>query len=138
MMIGVCVAGITTAAVPHVLSAQAADARLRNNKEELERIRREREALQQKMDNLKSSAHDLTDEVRNIDRQHDATRQAVKSLDDQLGLIGDAVVETSTNLVKAEDEATAKRAILRRRLIDIYKRGPAVRLRSDALGPVIR
>lgn len=100
-----------------------AETRLRSNREELERIRRERDELQRKLDKLKSSAHSISDEVHNLDRQHDATKQAVHTLDQQLGYINGAVQQTTASLVRAQDEAAVKRAVLHRRLVDIYKRG---------------
>lgn len=103
---------------------QSNEARLRQQREELARVRREREDLQRRMSALQTRAHDLSDEVRLLDRQRDATARVVRTLDQQLSAIGDEVVATTANLVRAEDEAAVKRAILRRRVVDIYKRGP--------------
>jgi septal ring factor EnvC (AmiA/AmiB activator) len=103
---------------------QNAESRLRTQRQELERIRRERTELEQRMRSLQSSVHDLTEEVTNIDRQADATSRAVRSLESQLGAISEEVDAATTNLVRAEDELVVKRAILRQRLSDIYKRGP--------------
>lgn len=111
-------------AIPGLLHGQSTDVRLSQNREQLQRIRRERDSLQQKMHSLQSSAHSISDELRNIDRQHDVTKRAVSSLDEQLGFINDQVKTTSASLVRTEDEAVTKRAILRHRLIEIYKRGP--------------
>ena len=46
-----------------VLHAQSADARIRQQRDELERIRQERQALERQMRELQSTAHDLTEEV---------------------------------------------------------------------------
>jgi septal ring factor EnvC (AmiA/AmiB activator) len=129
------------ATIPTVAHAQDADAKLRDNKDQLARIRREREELQQKMEKLRSSAHNLKDEVQNLNRQHDATQRAVHSLDQQLGFINDAVTQTTASLVRAEDEEVVKRAVLRRRLIDIYKRGQLYDLQAllsaDSFGELV-
>ncbi|MEO8945720.1 MAG: hypothetical protein ABI338_04410, partial [Gemmatimonadaceae bacterium] len=106
------------------LLAQSTDIRLKNNREELERIRQEREALQQRMNKLQTSAHSITDELQNINKQHDVTQRAVSSLDQQLGYITDQVKGTTASLVHAEDDAAVKHAILDHRLVEIYKRGP--------------
>ncbi len=123
------------------LRAQSTDVRLKNNREELERIRQEREALQEKMNKLQSSAHSISDELQNINRQHDVTKRAVSSLDQQLGYITDQVKGTTISLVRAEDEATTKRAILDHRLVEIYKRGPLfdfqALLSADSFGELI-
>ena len=76
------------------------------------------------MRELRGTVHDLSSEVANLDRQADMTARAVRSLDVQLISIGEAVDSSTGDLVRAEDELVVKRAMLRRRLIDIYKRGP--------------
>lgn len=127
--------------LPMKVAAQDTDARLKSNREELERVRRERAELQQRMNKLQSSAHSLNDELKNINKQHDATKKVVSSLDQQLGLITDEVKGTTSSLVRAEDEAETKRAILNHRLIEIYKRGPLfdfqALLSADSFGELI-
>lgn len=127
--------------LPMALSAQDTDARLKSNREELDRIRRERADLQQRMNKLQTSAHSLNDELKNINKQHDATKRVVSSLDQQLGYITDEVKGTTSSLVRAEDEAETKRAILNHRLIEIYKRGPLfdfqALLSADSFGELI-
>jgi septal ring factor EnvC (AmiA/AmiB activator) len=103
---------------------QSAEAKIRAQRDELDRIRREREELQQRMSELQGKAHDLSEEVTNIHRQADATARVVKSLDVQLVTISTEVDGTSASLVRAEDELAVKKAVLHRRVVDIYKRGP--------------
>jgi septal ring factor EnvC (AmiA/AmiB activator) len=109
-------------------SATAVDAqqpdRVRQQREELERIRRERDDLQRRLAQLQGSVHDMREEAVNLERQADATARVVRSLDAQLVSINDEVDTRTADLVRAEDELTAKRAILKRRVADIYKRGP--------------
>lgn len=100
------------------------DAKLRAQQQELARIRREREELQRRMRSLQTKVHDISEEVTNIDRQHDATVRVVRSLDDQLTTLNGEVEHTTANLVRAQDEVQIKRAVLRKRLVEIYKRGP--------------
>lgn len=131
-----------SASAPQVSGAQtAADARLRDNRQELARIRAERDALQARMDKLQSSAHSISEELQNVNRQHAVTQHAVKSLDEQLGYIGDEVRQTSGNLVRAQDEVTTKRAVLRHRLVEIYKRGSLfdfeAMLSADSFGELV-
>jgi septal ring factor EnvC (AmiA/AmiB activator) len=127
--------------VPAVVRAQNPDARLQANKEELDKIRRERDELQARMNKLQSTAHSINDELKNIDKQHDVTKRAVSSLDQQLGYITDQVKGTSANLVRAEDEAVTKRAVLNHRLTEIYKRGAMfdfqALLSADSFGELI-
>lgn len=98
--------------------------KLRAQQEELARIRREREDLQRKMRGLQSKVHDISEEVSNLDRQHDATVRVVRSLDQQLTTLNGEVEHTTANLVRAQDEVQIKQAVLRKRLVEIYKRGP--------------
>ena len=117
------------------------DAKLRAQQEELARIRREREDLQRRMRGLQTKVHDISEEVTNIDRQHDATVRVVKSLDQQLTTLNGEVEHTTANLVRAQDEVQIKRAVLRKRLVEIYKRGPLftfeVMLSAKSFGDLI-
>ncbi|MEX2109298.1 MAG: peptidoglycan DD-metalloendopeptidase family protein [Gemmatimonadaceae bacterium] len=109
------------------LGAQAAgsgEARLKAQRDEVLRIRAERDELERKMSGLQNTAHELADEVNLIDRQYDATARMVKSLDQQLISITNEVANTTTDMANAEREAVAKRTSLQRRLVEIYKRGP--------------
>ena len=60
----------------------------------------------------------------NLHQQADATARVVRSLDVQLETITTEVDGTTSSLLRAEDELAVKKAVLQRRLIDIYKRGP--------------
>ena len=111
--------------LPAVSRAQTeAEARVNAQREELARIRAERDELEQKMNGLQNTAHELRDEVNLLDKQHDATARMVKSLDQQLVAITEEVSNTTTDLANSEREAKIKREVLQRRLIEIYKRGP--------------
>jgi len=101
-----------------------AEQRIKAQRDELARIRAERDELEQKMSGLQNTAHELADEVNLLDKQHDATARMVRSLDAQLIAITDEVKSTTTNMTSSEREALMKRAVLQRRLIEIYKRGP--------------
>ena len=87
-------------------------------------MRREREELERQASVLRNTAHDLSDEVSNLDRRVEASARIVKSLDKQLSLISDEVDTASARMVTAERELAGKREILHRRVIDVYKRGP--------------
>ena len=135
--------GAGLAAAPTALRAQqpSADARLRQQQEELNRIRREREELQRRMRTLQSSVRDLSAEVRNLDRQAEATARLVRSLDDQLTSLTEEVAATTANLAAAETELGDKRLMLRRHARDIYKRGALFEvealLSADSFGELL-
>ena len=111
-------------ALPLALPAQSADARIRAQREELDRVRRERAALEQRMANLQGSVHDLRDELANLDRQRAATELVLKTLDAQLLAITNDVAEATNRVAMAEGDLIYRRSALSKRLVDIYKRGP--------------
>jgi septal ring factor EnvC (AmiA/AmiB activator) len=111
-------------ALPAVVGAQSADARIRAQQDELERIRRERSELEKRMANLQGNVHDLREEIDNLDRQREATERVLQTLDRQIASISTVVDQTSERLASAESELLVRRATLQRRLVEIYKRGP--------------
>ena len=102
----------------------------RANREELDRMRAERERLEARMRQLQSSAHDISEERTNIERQADATARLVRSLDAQISALEGEVSNASSSLVIAQDELVIKRAMLQRRVREIYKRGPLYSLEA--------
>jgi septal ring factor EnvC (AmiA/AmiB activator) len=115
---------VSSLACPLRLPAQTAEQRLRQQREELDKIRLERSELQRRLQELQGKAHDLAEEATNMRRQADATTRLVRSLDRQLEEINQDVDSTSESVGRAEENVRDKRAALRRRLVDIYKRGP--------------
>jgi murein hydrolase activator len=118
--------------VPHSAAAQQAPPpaaqqnateRLKTQRDELERIRLERADLQRRMHELQTTVHDLNEERTNIERQADATARVVRTLDKQLSALADEENDATSNLIKAQDELAIKRAVLRNRVREIYKRG---------------
>ena len=110
--------------LPAALPAQTADVRIRTQREELERIRRERADLERRMANLQGDVHELAEELVNLDRQQAATEKMLATLDRQMSSINGVVQETTDRMTTAETELAQRRATLQRRLVEIYKRGP--------------
>ena len=111
-------------ALPAPLLGQSAEARIRAQREELDRIRRERAELERRMSNLQGNVHELREEVANLDRQREATERVIQTLDRQLASITKEVDETTARTQAAEQELATRRTTLERRLVEIYKRGP--------------
>src|SRR5213080_1514289 len=86
------------------------DQQLRDNQRRLEDIRRERTQVEQELERLRTQVHSLSDELANLDRQ-------ISGLSVQID-------KTTVDLLLAQDALEEKRAVLERRLVDIYKRGP--------------
>jgi septal ring factor EnvC (AmiA/AmiB activator) len=105
-------------------ACRAQDPRIRQQRQELDRIRVERSDLERQMRELQNTAHDLSEELTNLDRRADATARIVRTLDRQLLAIASEVDAATNNMARAESELAVKKVILRRRLVDIYKRGP--------------
>lgn len=123
------------------LTAQTADAKIKQNQSELNRIRKERADLEKRMRTLEINSKSVAERLNNISKQHTATKRAVQTLDKQLAEIVAAVRETSQDLERAEKEAIAKRGVLNKRMVDIYKRGPLfdleVLLSAKSLGELL-
>jgi murein hydrolase activator len=103
---------------------KSAEQRLKDERARLEALKNEREELQRRRTSLQSTVHDLSEEVETLDREADVTARVMHSLDAQLDAISSEVGTTTSDLVRAQDEITVKQATLRRRLVDIFKRGP--------------
>ena len=97
---------------------------MRDNQQRLENIRRERTQAQQDLDRLRTQAHNLSDEIANLERQRETTNRIVNELDRQIVELSNAIDRISIDLVLAQDALDEKRAVLERRMVDIYKRGP--------------
>jgi murein hydrolase activator len=97
---------------------------IEDQREELEALRRERADLERRMSELRGTVHELNEEVANIDRQADATARLVRALDRQLAQIDTEITAMTAQLNGTETELERKRGTLRRRVRDIYKRGP--------------
>ena len=112
-----------TVAAPQA-RAQSQDARLRAQQDTLLRIRREREELERRQAQLQTTAHDISEEMSNLDRRADATARLINAIDAQLSMIAAEVNTASRRVSIAEHELTDKKGALRERLVEIYKRGP--------------
>ena len=111
-------------------SAQQAAERLRREQEELEKLRNERLELEARMKRLQTNARDVAQERANLERQAVATGRVVRSLDQQLGSLMSEVETVNAGLVRSQDELRIKRATLRHRVQEIYKRGPLYSLEA--------
>jgi septal ring factor EnvC (AmiA/AmiB activator) len=109
---------------PSAPAAPGVNDRLRGGRDELLRVRGERAELESRLRVLQASAHDLRAEVANVDRQADATARLVLALDRQLATIAVEEQDVGERLAAAEGDLARQQTGLRRRLVDIYKRGP--------------
>jgi septal ring factor EnvC (AmiA/AmiB activator) len=111
-------------------SAQQSAERIREQQLELERLRQERRTLEQRMADYRRNAQNVAAERQNLERQAQATARVVRSLDSQLGTLYNEVENVNASLVRSQDELMIKRAILTKRVQEIYKRGPLYTLEA--------
>jgi murein hydrolase activator len=102
---------------------QPLDQQLSEDQRRLEDIRRERSEVEEQLEQLRSQVHSLADELSNIEHQKMTTNRIVNELDRQIGGLSIQIGGTTVDLVLAEDALEEKRAVLERRIVDIYKRG---------------
>jgi len=96
---------------------------MQENQRRLEGIRRERSEVEQELERLRTQAHSLSDEITNIEQQKQSTNRIVNELDRQITGLGGQIDQITVDLLIAQDALLEKRAVLERRLVDIYKRG---------------
>ena len=118
-------AGLVGALMMLLLAAAPASAQgdLEQSRRRLEEIRRERDRLQQQQQRLQGQVHDVNDELSNIERQRQSTQRIVNEIERQIGGLSSQLDRSSAELILAEDNLAERRAVLHRRLVDIYKRG---------------
>jgi septal ring factor EnvC (AmiA/AmiB activator) len=104
------------------LAAQATPD-LEEGRKRLEEIRKERERLQADRERLQGQVHDLNQELDILERQRQVTNRIVNMIDGQIGGLNTQLERASAGLILAQDNLAEKRAVLSRRLVDIYKRG---------------
>ncbi len=96
---------------------------MQENQRRLEGIKRERSEVEQELERLRTQAHSLSDEIANIEQQKQSTNRIVNELDRQITGLGGQIDQITVDLLIAQDALLEKRAVLERRLVDIYKRG---------------
>lgn len=114
---------------------------LERSRRRIQEIRAEREELQRQQARLQGQLRDVTTELRNLERQRDVTNRLVNEIERQINGLGSQLDQTSAELILAQDNLAERRAVLNRRLVDIYKRGPLytwrVLLTAESFGDLL-
>jgi septal ring factor EnvC (AmiA/AmiB activator) len=113
---------VSLALLPCVLHAQ--DTSIEASRRRLAEIRRERDKLEEQRQRLQGQVHDVNDELSNLERQRESTQRIVGEIERQIGGLSGQLDRSSAELILAEDNLAERRAVLERRLVEIYKRGP--------------
>ena len=114
------IALLLTASPPARLSAQS---ELDDSRRRLEEVRRERARLEDERNRLQGQVHDLGQELDNLERQRQTTNRIVNEIETQIGGLNTHADQAASDLALAQDNLAEKRAVLARRLAEIYKRG---------------
>jgi septal ring factor EnvC (AmiA/AmiB activator) len=132
---------LTALSVPTVVAAQNPQTDPEASRRRLEEIRSERDRLRREQDRLEGQVRDAGAELRNIERQREATNRIVNELERQMRGLGDQLLSSSQQLALAQDNLADRRAVLNRRLVEIYKRGPLftfqVLLTAESFGDLL-
>ncbi len=102
---------------------------IQESQRRLEAIREERTRLQAEMGQIQGRVRDASAELRNIEQQLSASRSVLAEVDFQAEVSSTQVRETTAELLRTREELKEDKAILHRRVRDIYKRGPLHSLR---------
>src|SRR5512134_2703797 len=141
-----CETGVRLLLAIAMLACAAAPARaqqdLEASRKRLEEIRKERDRLQQQQQRLQGQVHDVNDELQNLERQRESTQRIVNEIERQIGGLATQLDRSSAELILAEDNLAERRAVLERRLVDIYKRGAIYTfqalLAAESFGDLLR
>jgi murein hydrolase activator len=115
---------------------------LRESQQRLDRIRQERQQLQQELEALKSTIRDASREAQNVARQRAASESAMRELDYQAEVINNDIQRTERELDLTHARLRQRTDALHERLRSIYKRGKLhtvrVLLSAESFGDVLR
>lgn len=141
-LVPILVVAAVAIAVPAPLAAQATvERQIRENQERLQNIRQERGELERQLERLRGQMHSIQSELENLERQKSITTRLVNELDRQIGSLNAQLDSTTMDLILTEDALAEKRAVLRQRLVEIYKRGPLwtfqVLLAAESFGDLL-
>jgi septal ring factor EnvC (AmiA/AmiB activator) len=96
---------------------------IQESQRRLEAIREERARLRAEMEQVSSRVRNVSAELRNVEQQLSASRSALSEVEFQSEAATLQVRETTAELLRTREEVQEGKAILHRRVRDIYKRG---------------
>ena len=121
------------------LPAQQPD--LEQSKRRLDEIRSERQQLERQQLRLQGQVSDVGATLRNLEKQRDATNRLVNVIESQISGLSSQLDHSAAELTLAQDNLADRKAVLQRRLADIYRRGPLytfqVLLAAESFGDLL-
>lgn len=111
-------------AAPLPSAGQNATPEITQSQRRLQEIRRERNELRRELQQLRSRVRSASSEMELIRRQRSTSESLLRELDFQLTQTERQILGNTRELLATQDRLAERRAMLHRRLRDIYKRGP--------------
>lgn len=131
---------LTLLLLPACLAAQG-NTDLQRSRQRLDSIRQERSRLEREQQRLAGQVTDAGAALRNLERQRDAQNRLVNEIERQIGGLTSELDRSAAELTLAQDNLAERKAVLQRRLTDIYKRGPLytfqVLLSAESFGDLL-
>jgi septal ring factor EnvC (AmiA/AmiB activator) len=90
----------------------------------LEEIRAERERLEQEIGDVRNRVRDVARELANVERRLSASRSALAEVQFLSQATSEQISVTTRDLIQSKEHLAEGRAVLHRRLREIYKMGP--------------
>ena len=111
-------------ALPLAAQQRAPQQEISESRRRLQEIRQERQELRGQLSRIRGQVHDVSGELQIIRRQATLSASLVRELNLQLAETQKKIDATTQELTAAEIRLAEKKALLNRRLRDLYKRGP--------------
>jgi septal ring factor EnvC (AmiA/AmiB activator) len=121
---GAAAALLVACALPVVAQQRAPQQEISESQRRLQEIRQERRELRGQLERIKGQVHDVNAELTIIRRQASVSASLVRELNLQLSETQKKIDATTAELTTTEVKLAEKKALLNRRLRDLYKRGP--------------
>jgi septal ring factor EnvC (AmiA/AmiB activator) len=120
------VAGALTLAAPRAALAQQTDLRqeILDSQRRLEQIRAERARLEAEIGDVRNRVRDAATELANVERRLSASNAVLAEVQFQSEATASEIENTTRDLIYSQDRLAESKAVLDRRLRDIYKMGP--------------
>jgi septal ring factor EnvC (AmiA/AmiB activator) len=111
-------------AAPLTAQQDGIQQQIEDSQSRLNEIRAQRERLQRDMQTLQGRAQDLSSTLLNIERQVEASTEALKEMDYQAAALAANVNQITRELVRTRDRLEERNVVLHQRLRAIYRQGP--------------
>jgi len=115
---------LALAALPLAAQQKAPQQELSESQRRLQEIRHERQQLRGELSRIRGQVHDVNAELSIIRRQAAVSATLVRELSAQLSRTQQKIDSTTAELTTTQMQLAEKKALLNRRLRDLYKRGP--------------